>query len=180
MPAPPSSLAWSMSPGGTRRRAGSVPPRRLPRDAPRLSGRRPGGRWAPPAAQRGNHQQPGVARHRRRAGGGMMSEQPPKRRVPASHSTDLLRVEDLHIHFDTPAGVVKAVKGANFRIRPASTVAIVGESGSGKSVISQAIMGILPRVGRIAQGRILFNDPRQPGIATDIAALPVDGPAMRG
>src|SRR5258707_3165319 len=99
--------------------------------------------------------------------------------TPTDRGSDLLRVEDLHIHFDTPAGVVKAVKGANFRIRPASTVAIVGESGSGKSVISQAIMGILPRVGRIARGRILFNDPRPPGTTTDIAALPADGPAMR-
>ena len=86
--------------------------------------------------------------------------------TPNARGTDLLRVEDLHIHFDTPAGTVKAVKGANFRIRPASTVAIVGESGSGKSVISQAIMGILPRVGRIAQGRILFSDPRRPGTST--------------
>ncbi len=108
-----------------------------------------------------------------------MNETTPDRRSPAQAGTDLLRVEDLHVYFDTPAGVVKAVKGANFRIRPASTVAIVGESGSGKSVISQAIMGILPRVGRIAQGRILFNDPRQPGITTDIAALPVNGPEMR-
>jgi peptide/nickel transport system ATP-binding protein len=94
-------------------------------------------------------------------------------------ATDLLRVEDLHVYFDTPAGVVKAVKGASFRVRPGSTVAIVGESGSGKSVISQAIMGILPRVGRIAKGRILFNDPRRPGAPVDIAALPVDGPEMR-
>src|SRR4051812_8091012 len=109
----------------------------------------------------------------------MMSETPSERRAPPASSSDLLRVEDLHIHFDTPAGVVKAVKGANFRIRPASTGAIVGESGSGKSVISQAIMGILPRVGRIDRGRILFNDPRQPGTTIDIAALPVDGDEMR-
>src|SRR5438270_2463304 len=109
----------------------------------------------------------------------MMREKPTDRRGVAKPGTDLLKVEDLHIHFATPAGIVKAVKGANFRIRPASTVAIVGESGSGKSVISQAIMGILPRVGRIAQGRILFNDPRQPGTTIDIASLPVDGDAMR-
>src|SRR5258708_36152447 len=92
---------------------------------------------------------------------------------------ELLRVEDLHVDFRTPAGVVQAVKGANFHIRPGSTVAIVGESGSGKSVISQAIMGILPTVGRISRGRILFTDPRNPGTVIDIATLPPDGAALR-
>ncbi len=89
---------------------------------------------------------------------------------PGLSGPDLLRVENLHVHFSTPAGVVKAVQGANFRVRPGSTVAIVGESGSGKSVISQAIMGILPRVGHIAGGKILFADPRSPGSVVDIAA----------
>jgi peptide/nickel transport system ATP-binding protein len=92
---------------------------------------------------------------------------------------ELLRVEDLYVDFATPGGIVQAVRGASFRVRAGSTVAIVGESGSGKSVISQAIMGILPRVGRIAQGRILFADPRSPGAAIDIAALSSDGPEMR-
>ncbi len=92
---------------------------------------------------------------------------------------DLLTIEDLHVHFATPSGVVEAVRGANLRIRTGSTVAVVGESGSGKSVISQAIMGILPRVGRIAHGRILFADPKKPGSIVDIAALSADGPEMR-
>ncbi|MFV2034707.1 MAG: ABC transporter ATP-binding protein, partial [Halocynthiibacter sp.] len=38
----------------------------------------------------------------------------------------------------------------------------VGESGSGKSVISQAIMRILPKIGVISAGRILFADPAGP------------------
>ena len=73
--------------------------------------------------------------------------------------TDLLSVRNLAIEFRIHDTVVRAVNGVNFRIRPGSTVALVGESGSGKSVISQAIMGILPRVGRIASGEILFADP---------------------
>ena len=92
---------------------------------------------------------------------------------------DLLHVRDLRIEFQAPGGVVRAVKGASFRIKPGSTVAIVGESGSGKSVISQSIMRILPPVGRIAGGEILFADPRTPGQVVDIAKLPSDGEAMR-
>src|SRR5690349_4024037 len=92
---------------------------------------------------------------------------------------DLLQVEDLDVRFHTPSGPIHAVKQVSFRVRPASTVAIVGESGSGKSVISQAIMQILPRVGHIAGGRILFADPREPGTVTDIAALAPESAAMR-
>jgi peptide/nickel transport system ATP-binding protein len=92
---------------------------------------------------------------------------------------DLLRIEDLHIRFDTPGGYLEAVKGISFRIRPGSTVALVGESGSGKSVVSQSIMRILPRNGEISGGSILFADPRGDGTPVDLARLPADGPEMR-
>jgi peptide/nickel transport system ATP-binding protein len=92
---------------------------------------------------------------------------------------NLLEVRDLHVEFDAPGGIVRAVRGVNLRIRPGSTVAVVGESGSGKSVLSQAIMGILPRHGRISAGAIRFADPRNPGAVVDIAKLDPDGAAMR-
>ncbi|HEY7688702.1 MAG TPA: ABC transporter ATP-binding protein [Dongiaceae bacterium] len=93
--------------------------------------------------------------------------------------SDLLRIEDLRISFDIAGGRLDAVRGVSFRVPQSGTVALVGESGSGKSVISQAIMGILPAVGEITNGRILFNDPRKPGASIDIAALPRDGHKMR-
>src|SRR6202008_11895 len=92
---------------------------------------------------------------------------------------DLLTVRDLKVSIAVDAGVIKAVDGASFRIPQGGTVALVGESGSGKSVISQTIMGILPRAARIAAGKALFADPLRPGTVTDIAALPPDGPEMR-
>ncbi|NYZ13049.1 ABC transporter ATP-binding protein [Azospirillum sp. RWY-5-1] len=93
-------------------------------------------------------------------------------------SGNLLTVEDLKVQFQAPEGLVHAVRGVSFRVRPGSTVALVGESGSGKSVVSQAILGILPRNGRIAGGRILFDDPASRRMV-DIAALDRDGQPMR-
>ncbi|QDO99853.1 ABC transporter ATP-binding protein [Ferrovibrio terrae] len=92
---------------------------------------------------------------------------------------NVLEVRDLQVHFDLPEGLIRAVNGISFSIPQGGTVALVGESGSGKSVVSQAIMGILPRPARIASGQILFHDPLKPGDAIDIATLPRGGSAMR-
>ncbi len=93
--------------------------------------------------------------------------------------SDLLTVRDLAIAFQASEGLIEAVRGVSFRVPHQGSVALVGESGSGKSVISQAIMGILPRAGRITAGQILFDDPARPGTVTDIAALPPDSARMR-
>ncbi len=95
---------------------------------------------------------------------------------------DLLEVRDLRVAFHLHAqGVIRAVDGVSFRVRQGSTVALVGESGSGKSVISQAILGILPSTARIDAGQILFRDPTAPAGAEpiDIAALDPEGSRMR-
>jgi peptide/nickel transport system ATP-binding protein len=93
--------------------------------------------------------------------------------------TDLIRVNDLKVDLVLPEGRVEAVRGVSFRVRAGSTVALVGESGAGKSVISQAIMGILPKAGRVVGGEILFADPNRNGEVTDIAKLDPNGGAMR-
>ncbi|MBI1775042.1 MAG: ABC transporter ATP-binding protein [Proteobacteria bacterium] len=91
----------------------------------------------------------------------------------------LLRVQDLQVVFDLPEGQIVAVDGVSFRVRYGATTALVGESGSGKSVVSQAIMRILPRVARLTRGQILFSDPLKPGTIIDVARLPGDGREMR-
>ncbi len=69
----------------------------------------------------------------------------------------LLDVRDLTVEFSTRRGTVEAVKHVDVTVGKGETVAIVGESGSGKSVTSYAVMRILDRAGRIADGTITFG-----------------------
>ena len=92
---------------------------------------------------------------------------------------DLLTVEDLHVAFRLPEGRLHAVRGVSFSVPLGGTVALVGESGSGKSVVSQSIMGILPRTAGIESGRILFVDPDRDNEQVDIGALNPESERMR-
>jgi dipeptide transport system ATP-binding protein len=70
----------------------------------------------------------------------------------------ILSVQDLHVHFSTYGGEVKAVRGVSFDLHKGETLAIVGESGCGKSVTSQSIMRLIPSPpGKVTNGRILFK-----------------------
>src|SRR4030081_2298701 len=71
----------------------------------------------------------------------------------------LLDIKDLTVEFATRRGIVKAVKNINIEVAKGETVGIVGESGSGKSVTSFAVMRILDRAGRIADGAVHFPGP---------------------
>src|SRR5262245_49352386 len=69
----------------------------------------------------------------------------------------LLAIRDLTVEFATRRGTVRAVSGVNISVARGETLAIVGESGSGKSVTSYAVMRILDRAGRIAEGSAYFS-----------------------
>ena len=92
---------------------------------------------------------------------------------------NVLLVRNLKVEFNVPEGRIQAVNGVSFRIPQGKTVALVGESGSGKSVVSQTIMGILPKAGHITEGEVIFFDPERKGAFVDIAKLPRNGTEMR-
>jgi peptide/nickel transport system ATP-binding protein len=72
-------------------------------------------------------------------------------------NTPLLNVSDLTVEFATRRGIVKAVQHIDISVAKGETLGIVGESGSGKSVTSYAVMRILDRAGRIAEGLVIFS-----------------------
>jgi peptide/nickel transport system ATP-binding protein len=69
----------------------------------------------------------------------------------------LLDVHDLTVEFNTRRGIVKAVQHVGISVAKGETLGIVGESGSGKSVTSYAVMRILDRAGKIAEGSVMFS-----------------------
>ena len=70
----------------------------------------------------------------------------------------LLEVDNLHTHFFTREGVVKAVDGISFTVEAGKTLGIVGESGCGKSVTALSLMGLIPKPpARIVEGSVMFQ-----------------------
>ncbi len=95
-------------------------------------------------------------------------------RQTESHTrTDvLLDVEDLRTYFFLRGGILKAVDGVSFQLKPHETLAIVGESGCGKSMTALSLMRLIPDPpGKIVGGSVKLD-------GRDLLAL--DERAMRG
>ena len=87
-----------------------------------------------------------------------------ERRRKLNPDGTLLNVVDLKTYFRTMDGVVKAVDGVDFALKPGQTLGIVGESGCGKSVTSLSVMRLVDPPGWIAGGQMRFR-------GTDLARL---------
>ena len=71
----------------------------------------------------------------------------------------VLRLEDLTVGFESEDGLVQAVRGVTYSVRPGEALGIVGESGAGKSVASMAVMGLLPKSARISGMAWVMDQP---------------------
>ena len=61
----------------------------------------------------------------------------------APATSAMLDVRDLHIHFPTDDGLVKAVDGISFEINRGETLGLVGESGCGKTTAGRSILRLI-------------------------------------
>jgi oligopeptide/dipeptide ABC transporter ATP-binding protein len=59
----------------------------------------------------------------------------------------LLALHDVHVRFNTAAGIVRAVNGVSLELAVGETLGLVGESGCGKSTLGKAILKLVPLAG---------------------------------
>ena len=64
--------------------------------------------------------------------------------VHTSEANEVLKVENLKVHFQTDGGIVQAVDDITFSVLENETVCLVGESGCGKSVTAHSILRLVP------------------------------------
>jgi peptide/nickel transport system ATP-binding protein len=79
--------------------------------------------------------------------------------------SSVLEVTDLRTVFQVGAANVVAVDGVSFSVNAGENVGLVGESGCGKSTLALSIMRLLPRTGRVVNGRAAVN-------GQDLVSLP--------
>src|SRR5205807_3485793 len=92
-----------------------------------------------------------VQYHRRYAA---RDHRPAGRRVVSSDS--LLSVENASVELPTPRGTLRAVDGVDLTLAPGRTLGIVGESGCGKTMLSRAILQLLPKRAKLS-GCVTFD-----------------------
>jgi peptide/nickel transport system ATP-binding protein len=80
--------------------------------------------------------------------------------------SNALDVKDLFVQFRTRGGIVRAVDGVSFELKPGERLGLVGESGSGKSTIALALLRMIKPPGRIVSGSLLLEG------KTELTTLP--------
>jgi peptide/nickel transport system ATP-binding protein len=68
----------------------------------------------------------------------------------------LLSVEDVAVDLPTPRGNLRAVDRVNLTVGAGQTLGVVGESGCGKTMLSRAILQLLPKKAKLT-GRVMFD-----------------------
>src|SRR5690606_15862014 len=71
-----------------------------------------------------------------------------------SKMSALLEIEGLEIRLD---GGARLLRGVTLEVAAGRIVGLVGESGAGKTMVSRAVLGILPGNARITAGSVRFD-----------------------
>jgi ABC-type dipeptide/oligopeptide/nickel transport system ATPase component len=81
-------------------------------------------------------------------------------RAAARTGEVVLSVADLHVGYETDKGSTEVVHGVSLDIRRGEVHGLIGESGSGKTQTAFAVLGLLPRGGRITAGSVDYEGVR--------------------
>ncbi|MBR1123744.1 ABC transporter ATP-binding protein [Bradyrhizobium lablabi] len=68
----------------------------------------------------------------------------------------LLSIENVAVDLPTPRGNLRAVDGVDLKLNAGRTLGIVGESGCGKTMLSRAVLQLLPKKAMLS-GRVMFD-----------------------
>ncbi|UPT98443.1 ABC transporter ATP-binding protein [Bradyrhizobium barranii subsp. apii] len=71
-------------------------------------------------------------------------------------SAPLLTIADVAVELPTPRGNLRAVDRVDLSLEAGRTLGIVGESGCGKTMLSRAVLQLLPKKAKLT-GRVMFD-----------------------
>ena len=72
-------------------------------------------------------------------------------------NSNILEIENLHVHFPIHIGTVRAVENVTLDLNQGEVMGLVGESGCGKSTLGFSILKLLRPPGIIAEGQIRYH-----------------------
>ncbi|MBW1995189.1 MAG: ABC transporter ATP-binding protein, partial [Deltaproteobacteria bacterium] len=72
-------------------------------------------------------------------------------------NSNILEIENLHVHFPIHIGTVRAVENVTLDLSQGEVMGLVGESGCGKSTLGFSILKLLRPPGIIAEGQIRYH-----------------------
>ncbi len=78
----------------------------------------------------------------------------------------LLSVEGVAVELPTPRGNLRAVDHVDLKVGAGRTLGVVGESGCGKTMLSRAILQLLPKKAKLS-GRVMFDGQDLVGLAPE-------------